>query len=107
MVGMVGADGRGAGRAQALAAYRTASRFFSGCHLPPLCIGMEYAKTGNLQVRMLPHANMHRGLARPSKRSHPFADLLPRPSRRSLAPCPPQASHEASDDDHADDRDGP
>ena len=35
---------------QALAAYRTASRFFSGCHLPPLCIGMEYAKTGNLQV---------------------------------------------------------
>ena len=35
---------------QALAAYRTASRFFSGCHVPPLCIGMEYAKTGNLQV---------------------------------------------------------
>jgi anaphase-promoting complex subunit 6 len=23
---------------------------FAGCHLPPLCIGMEYAKTGNLQV---------------------------------------------------------
>jgi anaphase-promoting complex subunit 6 len=22
----------------------------SGCHVPPLCIGMEYAKTGNLQV---------------------------------------------------------
>jgi len=35
---------------QALAAYRTAARFFSGSHLPPLCIGMEYAKTGNLQV---------------------------------------------------------
>jgi len=34
----------------ALAAYRTASRFFSGSHLPPLCIGMEYAKSGNLQV---------------------------------------------------------
>ena len=22
----------------------------SGCHVPPLCIGMEYAKTGNLQA---------------------------------------------------------
>ena len=22
----------------------------AGCHVPPLCIGMEYAKTGNLQV---------------------------------------------------------
>lgn len=35
---------------QALAAYRTASRFFCGCHLPTLCIGMEYAKTGNLTI---------------------------------------------------------
>lgn len=28
----------------ALAAYRTAARFFSGSHLPLLCIGMEYLR---------------------------------------------------------------
>jgi len=33
---------------QALVAYRTAVRMFPGCHLPLLCIGMEYQRTNNL-----------------------------------------------------------
>ena len=32
---------------QALAAYRTAARLFEGSHLPLLCLGMEYMRTGN------------------------------------------------------------
>eukprot|EP00850_Spirogloea_muscicola_P001738 SM000006S19503 [mRNA] locus=s6:1138818:1144930:- [translate_table: standard] len=32
---------------QAMAAYRTAARLFAGCHLPMLCIGMEYQRTNN------------------------------------------------------------
>lgn len=35
---------------QAMAAYRTAARLFSGCHLPVLCIGMEYMRTNNLAL---------------------------------------------------------
>jgi anaphase-promoting complex subunit 6 len=31
-----------------MAAYRTAHRLFTGSHLPPLCIGMEHARTNNL-----------------------------------------------------------
>ena len=33
---------------QAMAAYRTAARLFPGCHLPVLCIGMEYQRTNHL-----------------------------------------------------------
>ena len=36
---------------QAMAAYRTAARLFPGCHLPALCIGMEYRRTNNLEAR--------------------------------------------------------
>ncbi|EFJ07248.1 hypothetical protein SELMODRAFT_272183 [Selaginella moellendorffii] len=35
---------------QAMAAYRTAARLFSGCHMPALCIGMEYLRTNNLNL---------------------------------------------------------
>eukprot|EP00761_Pharyngomonas_kirbyi_P003873 gb/GECH01003877.1/.p1 GENE.gb/GECH01003877.1/~~gb/GECH01003877.1/.p1 ORF type:complete len:631 (+),score=131.29 gb/GECH01003877.1/:1-1893(+) len=35
---------------QALAAYRTACRMFPGSHLPLLCLGMQYAKTGALSL---------------------------------------------------------
>ncbi|KAL2620164.1 hypothetical protein R1flu_000369 [Riccia fluitans] len=35
---------------QAMAAYRTAARLFAGCHLPNLCIGMEYLRTNNLNL---------------------------------------------------------
>jgi len=35
---------------QAMAAYRTAARLFPGCHLPVLCIGMEYQRTNNLSL---------------------------------------------------------
>ena len=35
---------------QAMAAYRTATRLFPGCHLPVLCIGMEYQRTNNLSL---------------------------------------------------------
>ena len=35
---------------QAMAAYRTAARLFAGCHLPVLCIGMEYMRTNNLAL---------------------------------------------------------
>ncbi|KAH7292522.1 hypothetical protein KP509_29G072200 [Ceratopteris richardii] len=35
---------------QAMAAYRTAARLFAGCHLPVLCIGMEYLRTNNLNL---------------------------------------------------------
>ncbi|KAH9554615.1 hypothetical protein CY35_08G072400 [Sphagnum magellanicum] len=35
---------------QAMAAYRTAARLFAGCHLPALCIGMEYLRTNNLNL---------------------------------------------------------
>jgi len=35
---------------QAMAAYRTAARLFAGCHLPLLCIGMEYQRTNNLHL---------------------------------------------------------
>jgi anaphase-promoting complex subunit 6 len=33
-----------------MAAYRTANRLFTGSHLPPLCIGMEHARTNNLHL---------------------------------------------------------
>ena len=33
---------------QAMAAYRTAARLFPGCHIPLLCIGIEYQRTNNL-----------------------------------------------------------
>jgi len=35
---------------QAMAAYRTASRLFPGCHIPVMCIGMEYMRTNNLPL---------------------------------------------------------
>eukprot|EP00898_Chlorokybus_atmophyticus_P002261 jgi/Chlat1/3035/Chrsp206S03287 len=35
---------------QAMAAYRTAARLFPGCHLPLLCIGMEYMRTLNANL---------------------------------------------------------
>ncbi|KAG2377559.1 hypothetical protein C9374_009075 [Naegleria lovaniensis] len=35
---------------QAMAAYRTAYRLFTGSHLPPLYIGMEHMKTNNLTL---------------------------------------------------------
>lgn len=35
---------------QAMAAYRTSARLFAGCHLPALCIGMEYLRTNNLNL---------------------------------------------------------
>ena len=35
---------------QAMAAYRTAARLFPGCHLPALCIGMEYRRANNLSL---------------------------------------------------------
>jgi len=35
---------------QAMAAYRTASRLFPGCHIPIMCIGMEYMRTNNLPL---------------------------------------------------------
>ena len=35
---------------QALAAYRTAARLFEGSHLPLLCLGMEYMRTGNTSM---------------------------------------------------------
>lgn len=35
---------------QAMAAYRTATRLFPGCHLPVLCIGMEHQRTNNLSL---------------------------------------------------------
>ena len=35
---------------QAMAAYRTAARLFPGCHLPVLCIGMEYRRANNLSL---------------------------------------------------------
>eukprot|EP00249_Psilotum_nudum_P014975 c25100_g1_i1 orf=111-1745(+) len=35
---------------QAMAAYRTAARLFTGCHLPALFIGMEYLRTNNLNL---------------------------------------------------------
>lgn len=33
-----------------MVAYRTGYRLFSGCHIPPLCIGMEYIRTNNLNL---------------------------------------------------------
>jgi anaphase-promoting complex subunit 6 len=36
-----------------MAAYRTASRLFPGCHLASLCIGMEYLRTNNLKTALL------------------------------------------------------
>jgi len=35
---------------QAMAAYRTATRLFPGCHLPVLCIGMEYRRANNMSL---------------------------------------------------------
>ena len=35
---------------QAMAAYRTATRIFPGCHLSLMCIGMEYHRTNNLKL---------------------------------------------------------
>ena len=35
---------------QAMAAYRTAARLFEGSHLPLLCLGMEYMRTGNTSM---------------------------------------------------------
>ena len=35
---------------QAMIAYRTAARLFEGSHLPLLCLGVEYAKAGNVAV---------------------------------------------------------
>ena len=35
---------------QAMAAYRTATRLFTGCHAPVLCIGIEYMRTNNLPL---------------------------------------------------------
>lgn len=35
---------------QAMAAYRTAARLMSGCHLPLLYIGMEYVATNNVSM---------------------------------------------------------
>ena len=32
-----------------MAAYRTATRLFPGCHLPVVCIGMEYRRANNLR----------------------------------------------------------
>jgi hypothetical protein len=37
-------------RRYSMAAYRTATRLFPGCHLPVLCIGMEYQRTNNLSL---------------------------------------------------------
>lgn len=36
-----------------MAAYRTASRLFPGCHQAPLFIGMEYLRTNNLKTALL------------------------------------------------------
>jgi len=35
---------------QAMAAYRTASRLFTGCHLPILCTAIEYLRTNNVTL---------------------------------------------------------
>ena len=35
---------------QAMAAYRTATRLYPGCHLSLLCIGMEYHRTNNFSL---------------------------------------------------------
>ncbi|KYR02145.1 hypothetical protein DLAC_00948 [Tieghemostelium lacteum] len=35
---------------QAMAAYRTSARLLTGCHLPPLCIGMELIRVHNLNL---------------------------------------------------------
>lgn len=35
---------------QAMAAYRTASRLFIGCHLPVLCTAIEYLRTNNISL---------------------------------------------------------
>lgn len=35
---------------QAMAAYRTAARLFAGCHLPVLCIGIEYLRSTSLNL---------------------------------------------------------
>ena len=35
---------------QAMAAYCSASRLMPGCHLPLLCVGMEYMQTNNLHM---------------------------------------------------------
>ena len=35
---------------QAMAAYRTATRLYPGCHLSLLCIGMEYHRTNNFNL---------------------------------------------------------
>eukprot|EP00742_Colponemidia_sp_Colp-10_P011512 GILJ01012796.1.p1 GENE.GILJ01012796.1~~GILJ01012796.1.p1 ORF type:complete len:526 (+),score=88.80 GILJ01012796.1:22-1578(+) len=43
---------------QAMSAYRSAARLFTGSHLPSLCIGMEYLRTNNLALaqQALAHA---------------------------------------------------
>mmetsp|Transcript_24965 Transcript_24965/g.53881 ORF Transcript_24965/g.53881 Transcript_24965/m.53881 type:complete len:229 (-) Transcript_24965:35-721(-) len=35
---------------QAMAAYRTAARLFTGCHLPVLCTAIEYLRTNNVTL---------------------------------------------------------
>lgn len=35
---------------QAMAAYRTATRMLQGCHIPPLCVGMELIRVHNLSL---------------------------------------------------------
>ncbi|GBG32886.1 Anaphase-promoting complex subunit 6 [Hondaea fermentalgiana] len=35
---------------QAMAAYRTSSRLFAGCHLPVLCTAIEYLRTNNVPL---------------------------------------------------------
>jgi len=35
---------------QAMAAYRTSSRLFTGCHLPVLCTAIEYLRTNNVPL---------------------------------------------------------
>jgi hypothetical protein len=37
---------------QAMAAYCSASRLMPGCHLPLLCVGIEYMQTNNLRMAM-------------------------------------------------------
>ncbi|CAI7860162.1 unnamed protein product, partial [Closterium sp. NIES-54] len=37
---------------QAMVAYRTAVRLFTGFHVPLVCIGMEYARSNNLSLSL-------------------------------------------------------
>ncbi len=45
---------------QAMAAYRTASRLFPGCHKASLYIGMEYMRMNNTKTALMQFKEAHR-----------------------------------------------